>query len=149
MSVATATKKLIGELGSMLGKRVLVRLTNGKSYEGILAGFDHPEVNVILLNVHDQDGATYPKVFVRGSVVSEIIAMETPLFDPKEFAEYITRKLNLHVGDAKPYPDAGIVVVLNNIRVSEKGVEGSGPLANKINSLLEEYLEAKRRERGG
>ncbi len=149
MSVTTAMKKLIGELSSLLGKKVMVRLSDGRAYQGVLAGFDHPDMNIMLLNASDTKGNSYPKIFVRGNALSEIIALEMPLFDPKEFADYVVRRLNLHVGDARPYPDAGIVVVLNNIKVSEKGVEGSGPLATKLNSLLEEYLEEKKKERGG
>ncbi len=148
MSLTTATRKLLDELSSLLSRRVVVRLSNGKTYEGVLAGFDHPSLNLALTDVTDEKGDKYPKVIVKGTVVSEIVAKELPLFDPREFAEYVVKKLNLHPGDAKAYTDAGIVVVLGNIRVSEQGVEGSGPLANKVHSLWQEYISERQKSRG-
>ena len=36
-------------------------------------------------------------------------------------------------------------MIYNNIRVTAEGVEGAGPLAAKVNYVLREYLDAKKR----
>jgi hypothetical protein len=68
------------------------------------------------------------------------------MFNPEEFARVVVSRLNIRDADVKAYPEAGVLVVLNSIRVSEKGVEGSGPLAHKIYGLFTEYMESKKKE---
>ncbi|MET1101251.1 MAG: Lsm family RNA-binding protein [Pyrodictiaceae archaeon] len=141
--VPAGTRKIISELNNLVGRRVAVFLTNGKKYEGILLGFDHPELNVLLADVEIEEGRRIPRLLVKGSVVAEIHALETSIFDAKEFAEYLKRKLGLRDDAIRVYEDAGVVVVFNSIRVTAEGVEGSGPYVPKINYVLKEYLEAK------
>ncbi len=143
--VPTGTRRLLTELNNLVGKKVEVVLTNGNSYEGILLGFDHPELNIVLGNAKSKKGESYPRVFIRGSVVAEVRALEVSLFDPQEFANYISRKLGIRPDAIRVFPDAGVVVVFNSIRVTATGVEGVGPMAARISHALKEYLEAKAR----
>jgi small nuclear ribonucleoprotein (snRNP)-like protein len=141
--VPTGTRRLLSELNSLVGKRVQVVLTNGSVYEGILLGFDHPEMNIVLGNAKSSRGDSYPRLFIRGSVIAELRALEVSLFDPQEFANYIVRKLGIRPDAVRVYQDAGVVVVFNSIRVTASGVEGAGPMAARISYALKEYLEAK------
>ena len=47
-----AKRKLITELNNMVGKRIEVVLRDGKIYKGVLLGFDHPEMNLLLGDVN-------------------------------------------------------------------------------------------------
>ena len=143
--VPTAARRLLTELNSLVGKRVEVVLTNGSVYEGTLLGFDHPDLNLVLANARSRDGKQYPRVFIRGTVVAELRALEASLFDPNEFATYLVKKLGIRPEAVRVYEDAGVVVVFNSIRVTATGVEGAGPMAARISHLLKEYLEAKAR----
>jgi small nuclear ribonucleoprotein (snRNP)-like protein len=138
-------RKLMSELQNLVGKNVEVILVNGRRYRGTLLAFEHPEMNLVLGDAETEKGEKIPRVFIAGRVLSEIRAFEVSLFDPKEFAEYIVRKLGLRPDAVKVYEDAGVVMVYNSIRVTEAGVEGAGTLAAKISYLLKEYLEAKKR----
>ena len=142
---STPARKLMGELQNLVGKRVEVVLVNGKSYKGTLLGFEHPEMNLVLGDAEGPNGEKIPRLFIMGRVLAEIRAFEVRLFDPREFAEYIVRKLGIRADAVKVYEDAGVVMVYNSIRVTESGVEGAGTLAAKISYLLKEYLEAKKR----
>ncbi len=129
----------------MLGKRVEVVLSTGKRYQGILLGFDHPELNVLLADAVEEggEGRTIPRLLVKGSVLAELHALEKSLFEPREFAEYLRTRLGLRPDAVRVYEDAGVVVVFNTIRVTPEGVEGSGPYVPKIKAILDEYMRAK------
>ncbi len=143
--VPTGTRRLLSELNNLLGKRVVAVLTNGVSYEGTLIGFDHPDLNLVLADAKTSRGDKYPRVFIRGTVLAELRALEVSLFDPQEFANYIVKKLGLRPDTVRVYQEAGVVVVLNSIRVTAEGVEGAGPLVPRISHALKEYLDAKAR----
>ena len=144
MSVADATRRLISELLSMLEKKITVILVNGKKYEGKLIGFDHPALNIVLTDVVDADGNRYPKILIKGNVVAEIMVTEEPLFDPNEFAEHLIRELHLRQDAVKIIPEARAVMVLGRIKVSEKGVEGTGPMAQNVFQVYQRYMEYRR-----
>ena len=135
---------MLAELNNLIGKRVEIILVDGRKYSGTLLGFDHPEMNIVLSNVEAGE-EKIPRVFIMGRVIAEIRAYETTLFDPREFANYVAKKLGLRPDAIKVFQDAGVVVIYNSIRVTAHGVEGAGPLVAKVNYVLKEYLEAKRR----
>jgi len=130
------------DLAELLDRKVLVITRDGKTFEGKLSGFDHPSLNISLVDVRVGEN-TYPKVIVKGDVIAEIIAKEKPLFDAKEFAEILKRYFpNL----VKVHEEAGIVMVGDRIRISEKGVEGVGPIADRVRKLFNDYIESKESE---
>ncbi|BES82547.1 Lsm family RNA-binding protein [Pyrodictium abyssi] len=140
----SAARRLLAELNHLVGKRVEIILVDGRKYSGTLLGFDHPEMNIVLSDVEAGE-EKIPRVFIMGRVIAEIRAYETTLFDPREFANYVAKKLGLRPDAIKVFQDAGVVVIYNSIRVTANGVEGAGPLVAKVNYVLKEYLEAKRR----
>ncbi len=139
---STAQRRFLMDLAELLDRKVLVITRDGKTFEGKLSGFDHPSLNVSLIDVRVGEN-TYPKVIVKGDVIAEIIAKEKPLFDAKEFAEILKRYFpNL----VKVHEEAGIVMVGDRIRISEKGVEGVGPIADRVRKLFNDYIESKESE---
>jgi len=145
MSVSTASRRMISELNSLLDRQVVVRLKNGKTVKGVLYGFDE-RLNLLLKGASEDGESTHPVLLIMADSVEVLAAVESPLFNPEEFGRIVVSRLNIREADVKAYPEAGILVVLNTIRVSEKGVEGSGPLAHKIYGLFTEYMEGKKKE---
>jgi len=139
-----AARRLLAELNNLVGKRIEVILVNGRKYSGTLLGFDHPEMNIVLGDVEIGE-ERIPRIFIMGRVIAEIRAYEMTLFDPREFANYVAKKLGLRPDAIKVFQDAGVVVIYNSIRVTANGVEGAGPLVAKVSYVLREYLEAKKR----
>lgn len=145
MSVTDASRRLIGELTNLLDKRIKVVLTDGKVYEGVLKGFDHPSLNILLDNVVDSTGAKIGKVFIKGEKLSEIIALEMPLFNPEEFRDMVIKEMRIPEHMIKVVSEAGAVVVQNRYRITESGVEGVGPLAETLHEIYRRYMESKKR----
>jgi len=148
MSASNAMKRFVNELLNVIDKYVIVKLDNGGFYEGTLLGVDVGErlsLHLVLGNAKDSSGNIYYRVFIHGNRISEIIAKEQPIFDPDEFSSYIMSKLNLPPGSVKVIKDANMVVVYDKYKVSEGGVEGAGPLASKLYSLYQEYVELRRK----
>ncbi len=144
MSVPTATRRMFSELNALLDKEIIVTLKTGRTIKGILHGFDQ-NLNILLKNAAAED-QVYPIMLLYSDAIQSLGAAESPLFNPEEFAKIVSQKLNIRETDIKVFPEAGVVVVLNNVRISEKGVEGSGPLAHKIYGIFTEYIESKKRE---
>jgi small nuclear ribonucleoprotein (snRNP)-like protein len=138
------SRKILHELQSLIGKRVEVILVDGRKYNGVLLGFDHPEFNLLLGEVKVGE-ETIPRIIVLGKVVAEIRAYELSLFNAKEFAEYLIKQLGLRRDAVRIYEDANVVTVYNNVRVTPDGVEGSGTLAAKVSYIFRDYMERKKR----
>ncbi len=149
MSAIEAQRRLISELLVMLNKKVVVILDNGKTYEGTLVGFDHPNLNIMLSNARDTEGKHYVKILIKGEHVSELTIAEVPLFDPEDFAHYIINAMKLRADAVKVVPEARAVIILNNIRVTETGVEGRGPTARTVHQFWEKYMDERRKKLRG
>ncbi|MEM3927070.1 MAG: Lsm family RNA-binding protein [Desulfurococcaceae archaeon] len=145
MSVIDASRKLISELASMLDRRIKIVLNDGRYYEGILAGFDHPSLNILLRQAVDNRGSRFPKVVIKGDKISEILIIEEPLFDPEDFKEFILKEMKLQEHMIRVVYDARAVEILGRYRVSEEGVMGSGPMAETLHSLFKKYMEMRKK----
>ena len=137
-----ALRRFASKVNSIIDKKVKVALSNGKTYSGKLYAMDYNNLNLILELAVDNDGNEYPLIIINGSDVVEIILEESGFFDAKEFAEFITRHgIARHM--IKIYEDLGVVEVGRGIRVTKDGVEGAGPLAQRLFTLYREYLRRK------
>ncbi len=148
MSVSNVAKRLVNEVVNLVDKPVVVKLVDGRTYEGILLGVDVSErlsLHLVLGNARDDSGNVCHRVLIHGDRLSEVISKEQPMFDPNEFSSYIVSKLNLPPGSVKVVKEANLVVVYDKYKVSENGVEGSGPLASKLYSLYQEYMELRKK----
>jgi len=140
---AEPSRRYTAKLNSLLDKSVMVRLNNGRYYRGKLGGFDLNTLNLVLEAAEDNEGRRWPVVFIGGSYVSEIILEEGSVFDAKEFAEFLVTHGGIGRHLVKVYEDINVVEVGRVIRVSESGVEGAGPMAQKVHTLYMEYLRSK------
>ncbi len=147
--MSEATRRLRQELYSLLDHVVVVKLSDGTKYEGRLKGLDVDglTLHMVLEDVRDPGGNELPKVFISGGRVSEIILKEKAVFNAKEFAAYVVERLKVRPDAVKVDEILNAVRFLDRYVVSERGVEGSGPFAEKLYSVWQEYMESKSRAR--
>lgn len=137
------SRRLVAKLNNMLDKNIMVRLSSGKTYKGKLAGFDVNSLNMILEAAEDSEGNRWALVLISGNSISEVILEEGSVFDAKEFAEYLVTQGNIGRHLIKVYDDINVVEVGKIVRVTNSGVEGTGPMAQKVHTLFMEYLRSK------
>jgi len=136
-------RRFVSRLNSLLDRSVTIKLTNGRYYVGKLTGYDPVTYSVMLESAKDNEGNLWPVSIIYGGSISEILIGESEIFNAKEFSEFLTRFGNIEKHLIKVYDDINVVEIGKNIKVSKDGVEGSGPLAQKIYSIFREYLRTK------
>jgi len=146
MGMATVSHKLVSEITSWQGKRIKVRLIDGRMYEGVVEAIDHPSFNILLSDAVNEKGEKLYKVLIRGQQISEVIIPQQDIFNVEEFARLLQEELKLAPGAIKVYPEIETVMVFNSIKVTRNGVEGSGPLAQKVYSIFEKYMATKKKQ---
>jgi len=139
--VSDASRRFAMEFSSLLGKSVEVRTSQGRVYEGKLLAYDHSNLNLCLADAKDESGRTYSRVFISGSVITEIIRKEEP-FDLRGLAEALERVFPKMV---TLHEEAGVITIMDRVRITEQGVvEGSGPIAERAKKVFEEFVSSKK-----
>jgi len=133
-----AKRKFLDELAVLLQKSIIVKTTEGKWYEGTLIGYDPDTFGICLADAIDSEGKVIHRVFLNGSFVAQILATEKP-FDLKALANRLEKVFPNMVN---LYEEAGVIVVMDRIRVTEKGIaEGSGPAAERVKKVFDEFMK--------
>ena len=128
------------EITSQLQRNVTVLTKDGKNYTGILSGVDSHSLNICLTGVKDDTGRVLNKLFLNGSNVAQIFSTEKP-FNLQALAERLERVFPRMI---RVNEGAGIITVMDRIRVSEKGiVEGTGPAAERVQRVYDEFVRAQ------
>ena len=141
MSTTTTPKWVFNkELADLKGKYITVVTTSGKSFNCLLKAWNPDTFDLCLSNVNEGKNS-YFKVFLRGPIISEILISEQP-FDLSGLASELQERLNLLEADVKLYEDARMIQVLNKVKVTEKGVEGTGPVADRVRVVFEQFMES-------
>ncbi len=136
-------RKFMEELSTLVGKRVNVVTTDGRVIVGELLGISE-SLSLVLGRI--QGRPDVPKLVLNGEYVKEISLLEKP-FDLRILAERISR---VFPGMVKLREDIGAIIVMDKIKVTESGVvEGTGPSAERVRSIYEEYIRELRKEREG
>ncbi|MGQ9721196.1 MAG: Lsm family RNA-binding protein [Candidatus Jordarchaeum sp.] len=125
------------ELSALVGSRIEVNTDSGKSYNGILKGYDRNTLSIVLAEAKDNQGTFYHRIFIRGEKINEIIKAEEP-FDIKGL--YLEIEKIFPPGEVEFFEDSRIIRVLKKVRVTEEGVEGEGPLADRIRQVYDKYI---------
>ena len=102
-------------------------------------------MSVFLRDAEDDGGIEYPKIIIFGNTILEII--ETgKAFDLKALAEDLDKLFP--PGEVQYSPEARVIMVLNKIKVTEFGVEGSGPnpkvlgpLGERVKNVYDRFVE--------
>ncbi|MHA1266731.1 MAG: Lsm family RNA-binding protein [Candidatus Helarchaeota archaeon] len=132
-----AEGRFYGEFTKMLNSRVKV-ITATKTYNGALLGYDRDTMTICLKNADDLEGNHYSKIIIYGHTIQEIIETKKA-FDLKRLAEDL--QAIFPRGEVKLDTEADAIIVLNKIKVTEKGVQGSGPLAERVRNVYDKFLE--------
>jgi small nuclear ribonucleoprotein (snRNP)-like protein len=137
---SVAERKFMEELSILLQKTITVQTASGKSYTGILSGVDANTMNICLSNARDETGQPIHKLFLNGQTVLQILSVEKP-FDLRSLAERLERVFPRMV---KTIEEAGVIVVMDKIRITEKGIiEGSGPAAERVQKVYDEFMKER------
>ena len=132
-----AGRRFFEELGQLMNKVVQVENSKGKLLEGTLLGYDASSMSICLGDVKGAKGIRIHRVFLYGSTIAKVSASERP-FNLEGLAERIERVFPNMV---RLYSDAGIIVVMDKIRVNEGGiVEGTGPAADRVRDIYERFV---------
>ena len=132
-----AGRRFFEELVGLVQKNVRVEDTKGNIYEGVLIGYDSNTLSLCLGNVKGEKGSRVHRVFLLGHAVAKFSLVEVP-FDLEGLAQRLERVFPKMV---RLYHEAGVIVVMDKIRVNEDGViEGTGPAAERVQSIYERFM---------
>jgi len=125
------------ELSKLLRKNVTVVTIDGRAYVGSLEGYNPETMSICLMNARDDKGKEIPSIFLNGNIVSQVFASERP-FNLRALGERLEKVFPKMV---KLYEDAGVIVVMDRIRVGPNGIlEGSGPMAERVQKVYDEFM---------
>ncbi len=128
------------EITAQLQKMITVVTSDGKNYTGLLSGVDSHSLNICLTEAKDDSGRVVNKLFLNGSSVVQIFSTEKP-FNLQALGDRLERVFPRMV---RINEGAGIIVVMDRIRVSEKGIiEGTGPAAERVQKVYDEFVRAQ------
>ena len=135
--MSMAQRRFFTEVTALIDKNVIVTTTDGKKYNGTLLGINPDTLSLCLGEVKDEEGKTLHRVFLNGNVVAQILSVEKP-FNLKALAERLEKVFPTMV---KLYEDKGFIWVMDRVKVTEKGVvEGSGPAAERVQRVYEQFI---------
>jgi len=145
-SASPGRRNYLKEMQTFINKRVTLTTITDKTYSGELGGLHPDTFSCVLLKARDDETkAQFHKIFINGNQIKEIFLEEAP-FDLRGLAMEL-EKIFRRPGDVKIYEEAGLIVVLERVRVSEDGVEGTGPVADRVQSIYERYVVQQKKAR--
>ena len=127
-------RKFGEELNAFVGKPVSVITLEGKEYSGVILGIDE-SLNLVLDRVGGAGEHVF-KIAINGSNVREIRLTAKP-FDYKALGERLNK---VFPGLVQVREEIGTIMVMDKIKVTEKGVEGSGLAVDKAKAIYDEYI---------
>lgn len=138
MAQSTGARAFLKELASLIGATVVVRTNTSKTLTGKMKGYDYSSLSVCLADAHDSEGTLYPRIILYGHTILDIVKTKDP-FDLKGLAEQL--ETLFPPGEVRFLEDARVIMVLNKVRITEQGVEGTGPLADRIRKVFTRFVE--------
>ena len=138
MSDVAAMRAFNRELAAVVGATVEVVINNGKNYTGTLKGIDQTSLSIVLSDVVADGETNIPKIFIYGSSIVTFSVAEREIS-----LEGLVKELEktFPPGGVQFYPDTGIILVMNKIRISKDGIEGSGPLYERVAVIADDWLK--------
>ena len=135
--MSVAQRKFFTEVTALADKNVIVSTTTEKTFSGTLIGINPDTLSLCLADAKDQEGKTLHRVFLNGNIVAQILSVEKP-FNVKALADRLEKVFPTMV---KLYEDKGFIWVMDKVKVTEKGVvEGSGPAAERVQKVYEQFV---------
>ena len=124
------------ELQTFIDKIVKVYLDKDKFFVGLLKGVSE-DSNLILENVKNEKNKDFPKVLIRSTYYVYVTVEEEP-FPMQALADRIATIFSK--GHVNYITDQNIISILNGkIIVDENGVRGTGPSAERVRKIYEQF----------
>ncbi|NHI90770.1 MAG: hypothetical protein EAX87_14725 [Candidatus Thorarchaeota archaeon] len=138
MSEVAAMRAFNRELAAVVGATVEVLINTGKTYAGTLKGIDQSSLSIVLSDVVAEGETHIPKMFIYGSSIVSFSVAEREIS-----LEGLAKELEktFPPGGVQFYPDTGIILVMNKIRISKDGIDGSGPLYERVAVIADDWLK--------
>lgn len=139
--MSVAQRRFFAEVSALLDRNVTIFTSDGKNFFGTVVGL-HPETfSICLTNVKDQEGREIHRVFLNGTVITQILTAEKP-FDLRALSERLEKVFPRMV---RLYEDQGFIWVMDKIKVTEDGVvEGTGPAAERAQRVYEHFVRERK-----
>ena len=138
MSSSLASRHFFKELTTSLDLEVQVVTTDDKVFIGILKGYDPTSLSVCLEKGKLQDGTKFDKIFLYGPYIKYLMPTEK-MIDLKPLVERLTRLFP--AGGVKYIEDTHTIIVMDKVKVTAKGVEGTGAIAKRVQEIFNQYME--------
>ena len=138
--MSTAERRFFTEFSSLLDKRITIVTIDGKKLEGALLGFHPDTLSICLGDAKDERGTPMHRVFISGGILAQIRVAEKP-FDLRGLAARLEKVFPTMV---RLYEDKGIIMVMDRVKVTEEGVEGTGPAAERVRRIYEQFVKETR-----
>ena len=139
--MSVAQRKFFSEIAALADKNVVVITAAGKKLSGMLIGINPDTMSLCLAEAKDEEGKLLHRVFLNGNNVAQILAVEKP-FNLKALADRLEKVFPTMV---RLYEDKGFIWVMDKVKVTEKGVvEGSGPAAERVQKVYEQFISETR-----
>ena len=136
---ANPNREFLLELSGLLNKRVKITMNSEKIYTGVLRGIQDSSLNVVLADANCGE-ENYFRVFITGPNIVEITLAEEP-FDLSGLASELAQMFQPQ--NVKILEEAAIIQVFDRFTVSEEGVKGTGPIAERIRKIFDKYKAEK------
>jgi len=138
---AIASKRFSDELSALLGKTVKVKLLSGASFEGKVTAYNPSDYSMWLAEARDNEGEFYEKILISGKSIDYLVILEAGP-DLAKLAERLNRSFPNMVRYIR---EADVILVMDRIRVTRDGVvEGTGPAAERVRKIYEEWISQER-----
>ncbi|RLG60759.1 hypothetical protein DRN86_01705 [Candidatus Geothermarchaeota archaeon] len=125
------------EMAEILNELVIVEIVNGDKITGKLKAFDPKTFSIILEDVA-VEGEVYKKLVISGNNIARLYLKEKKV-DMEKLKEEIEKYFPKLVDYKK---EIGVIMVMNRVRVTDKGVEGPpGPATEKVKKIFEEFMK--------
>lgn len=137
MSIASnAVREFNKEISQALNSIVKVVLDKEHYYTGRLVGFEINSLSICLANAINEKRQKVEKIFIRG--IWETITIEG---DPFPMDKLIERLRKILPDESIELHDDGTSIKLlgGKINITESGVEGRGPTADRIKRLYDHF----------
>jgi len=124
------------ELQTLIDKIVKVYCDNDKYFVGQLKGVSE-DSNLILVNAKNEKSKEFTKILLKSSFYNYVSVEEEP-FPMQALAERISKIFSK--GHVNYIPEQNVISILNGkIIVDENGVRGSGPSADRVKKIFEQF----------
>ena len=144
--MSTAKRDYSREITQFLRKRTTLEMRDGRIWSGFLSAITTEGMGFIVLSKGTLKTASNEfvrevhKVFININDVVTIYLEEEP-FDIRGLATEL-EKVFRQPGHVKLYEESGLIVVLDRVKVNEQGVDGVGPVADRVRAIFNRFKDS-------